>query len=272
MDTPERPDDADNLLRLAYGNEGPRQYLTRSRAASAAGRRCHGSSEVGVDFAERRRSAWLLGRAAAGVKILREDGSECDAAQLDAGGRLANAEAAIGEIVNVESTGFFEGYWQNDEATASRTRGGRYYTGDLGYRDADGFVYSPEATSSGSASTARTSSRGPSSRSCSAIPTCSSAPHGVPDAEAGDRAMAALALREAATFDPGRLPASSTRSPISRPSGDRRSSASSPSSAARKRTRSSSASSSARSPGIEGPDPLWWQPRGRRRTVRSRPI
>ena len=36
MDTPGAPDDADNPLRLAYGNEAPRQYIDAFAAASAA--------------------------------------------------------------------------------------------------------------------------------------------------------------------------------------------------------------------------------------------
>ena len=78
MDTPRQSDDADNPLRLAYGNEAPRQYI----AAFAERFGCqvldgYGSSEVGVGFSrtdgDPPRS---LGRAP-GVKILREDGCEC---------------------------------------------------------------------------------------------------------------------------------------------------------------------------------------------------
>lgn len=75
MDTPERTDDADNPLRLAYGNEAPRQYI----AAFAKRFGCevldgYGASEVGVGFSrtpdDPPRS---LGRAP-GVKIMTEDG------------------------------------------------------------------------------------------------------------------------------------------------------------------------------------------------------
>src|SRR5207302_6641198 len=35
----------------------------------------------------------------------------------------------------------FEGYYNNPEADAERVRNGWYWTGDLGYRDEDGFFY-----------------------------------------------------------------------------------------------------------------------------------
>ncbi|MGH7893788.1 MAG: AMP-binding protein, partial [Candidatus Binatia bacterium] len=205
MDTPERPDDAESPLRLAYGNEGPRQYL--DAFAKRFGCRVidgYGSSEVGVSFSRGDDDPpGVLGRAGAGVKILREDGTECASAELDAEGRLTNPDEAIGEIVNVESSGLFEGYWKNDEATTSRTRGGRYYTGDLGYRDARGYVYFAgrdvewlrvDGENFLARSVEATLERHPDVFLC--------AVYGVPDAEAGDRVMAALALRDGVTFDP----------------------------------------------------------------------
>jgi len=50
-------------------------------------------------------------------------------------------EAAIGEIVNRSGPGRFEGYYENADAEADRLRGGWYWTGDLGYRDAEGIFY-----------------------------------------------------------------------------------------------------------------------------------
>ena len=48
-------------------------------------------------------------------------------------------EQAIGEIVNTRDRGLFEGYYNNEEANAARVRDGMFWTGDLGYVDADGF-------------------------------------------------------------------------------------------------------------------------------------
>ena len=142
METPARPDDADNPLRLAYGNEAPRQYI----AAFAERFGCevidgYGASEVGVGFSRTADDPpRSLGRAP-GVKIIGEDGRECPPARLDDAGRLLNADEAVGEIVNTNGRFLFEGYYKDEQATAERTRDGWFRTGDLGYADADGYIY-----------------------------------------------------------------------------------------------------------------------------------
>jgi fatty-acyl-CoA synthase len=68
-------------------------------------------------------------------------GEECAVAVFDTDGRLLNATEAIGEIVGRNVVDRFEGYYDNPEADAERTRGGWYWSGDLGYRDADGVFY-----------------------------------------------------------------------------------------------------------------------------------
>jgi fatty-acyl-CoA synthase len=266
MDTPERPDDADNRLRLAYGNEGPRQYL--DAFARRFGCRVvdgYGSSEVGVTFQRGDDDPpGSLGRAGDGVRILAEDGTECAVASFDGAGRLTNAEQAIGEIVNVASSGMFEGYWKNDEATTMRTRGGRYYTGDLGYRDAAGFVYFAgrdvewlrvDGENFLARPVEQVLARHPDVFLC--------AVYGVPDAEAGDRVMAALALREGATFDPEAfarfVDAEPDLSPKWRPTWIR---------IVPELRRSETNKVLKRELqrekflGVDGPDALWWRPRG----------
>ncbi len=205
MDTPERPDDADNPLRLAYGNEGPRQYLDAfARRFGCRVIDSYGASEVGVTFTRQDGDPpTSLGRPGPGVAILDEHGAECPPARFDAEGRLANAAEAVGEIVNTAGPGWFEGYYKNPEATSSRTRGNRYYTGDLGYRDAEGHVY----FAGRDAEWIRVEGENFLARPIEEIlqrhpDVFLAAVYGVPDAEAGDRVMAALALREGATFDP----------------------------------------------------------------------
>ena len=266
MDTPERPDDAENPLRLAYGNEGPRQYLDAfARRFGCKVVDGYGSSEVGVSL---QRGAddppGSLGRAGDGVKILREDGAECALAIFDAQGRLTNPEDAIGEIVNVESRGMFEGYWKNDEATTSRTRGERYYTGDLGYRDAAGFVYFAGRDVEWLRVDGENFLARPIEQILQRHPDvflC--AVYGVPDAEAGDRVMTALALREGATFDADAfarfLDAQADLSPKWRPTYLR---------VVPELRRSETNKVVKRELqrekflGVDGPDALWWQPRG----------
>jgi long-chain acyl-CoA synthetase len=51
---------------------------------------------------------------------------------------VANGE--LGEIV-MRGENILKGYYKNDEATATAFRGGWFHTGDIGYRDEDGFFY-----------------------------------------------------------------------------------------------------------------------------------
>ena len=52
-------------------------------------------------------------------------------------------EVAIGEIGEIVLRGenIFKGYFKNDEATRKAFQNGWFHTGDIGYRDADGFFY-----------------------------------------------------------------------------------------------------------------------------------
>jgi long-chain acyl-CoA synthetase len=58
---------------------------------------------------------------------------------LDGDGRPLPAGAQGQNVVKGENV--MLGYWQNDRATAETVRDGWLYTGDLGYLDADGFLY-----------------------------------------------------------------------------------------------------------------------------------
>jgi len=205
MDTPERPDDADNPLRLAYGNEGPRQYLDAfARRFGCRVIDSYGASECGVSFTRQDGDPpGSLGKVGGGVAIVNDDDAECAPARLDAAGRLLNPEEAIGEIVNTGGVGLFEGYYKNDVATAERRRGGRYHSGDLGYRDANGYVY----FAGRDVEWLRVDGENFLARPVETIlarhpDVFLAAVYAVPDAEAGDRVMAALALRDGARFDP----------------------------------------------------------------------
>jgi len=70
-----------------------------------------------------------VGRASAGVDLM-----ICNAAGN------AVAEGEIGEIVTRAGTAM-SGYWNLPEETAAALKNGWVYTGDLGYQDADGYVY-----------------------------------------------------------------------------------------------------------------------------------
>ncbi len=47
---------------------------------------------------------------------------------------------AIGEVI-IKGKHVMKGYWNNPEATAATLRDGWLYTGDLAYKDAEGFIY-----------------------------------------------------------------------------------------------------------------------------------
>jgi long-chain acyl-CoA synthetase len=50
------------------------------------------------------------------------------------------ADGELGEIV-LRGENVLKGYYKNEEATAQAFRNGWFHTGDVGYRDADGFFY-----------------------------------------------------------------------------------------------------------------------------------
>ena len=82
---------------------------------------------------------------------------ECARARFDEGGGLVNAGDAIGEIVNRTGGRGFEGYYKNPDGNAERVHDNWYWSGDLGYRDEDGYFYFAGRAGTGSGSTPRTS-------------------------------------------------------------------------------------------------------------------
>ena len=141
--TPARPDDADNPLRVAFGNEGSPAVI--EAAATRFGMRIidvFGSTEGGIALDRTgARPPSSVGRLREGIKVVDEEGQEAPRAVFDADGGLTNADRSVGEIVNTLGVGPFEGYYRNDEAMRRTTRNGWYWSGDLGYVDEDGWVY-----------------------------------------------------------------------------------------------------------------------------------
>jgi fatty-acyl-CoA synthase len=141
--TEERDDDRDNPLRLGFGTEaGAVDAAAFERRFGVRLVEGYGSSEGGAAVQwSPGTPAGAVGRAAPGLVVLDPDThNECPCAVFDAAGRLLNGDAAIGELVN-QGPNPFEGYWRNPGAEAERRHGGWYWTGDLFYRDADGYLY-----------------------------------------------------------------------------------------------------------------------------------
>jgi fatty-acyl-CoA synthase len=202
---PERDDDADNPLRLVYGNEAADLDIERfAKRFSVRVIDNYGSTETGatvIRVPETPRGA--LGRADAATRVLDpETGAECPVAEFDAQGRLVNAEHAIGELVNTGGKALFEGYYKNDAADAQRTRGGMYWTGDLAYRDADGFLYFAGRDFEWLRVDGENFAAAPVERILARFPgVVLAAVYAVPDEEVGDQVMAALQLADPARFD-----------------------------------------------------------------------
>ena len=142
--TPEQPDDADNPLVRAFGNEGTTEDVARfAERFDVVVTDSYGSTEGGATVQRTPDTpAGALGRAPEGTVVLNPaTGAECPPARFDDDGRLLNAEEAIGELVSKAGGAGFEGYWRNGEAERARLREGWYWTGDLAYRDEAGFFY-----------------------------------------------------------------------------------------------------------------------------------
>jgi fatty-acyl-CoA synthase len=190
--TPERPDDADNPLRAVYGNEGAPGDIERfARRFGTVVQDGFGSTEGGVNISRTPDTPpGALGPLPEGIEIIDVDtGQSCP-------------PGVTGELVNVSDAGRFEGYYNDPEADAERMRGGVYHSGDLAYRDENGYAYFAgrlgdwlrvDGENLGTAPIERILLRHPD--------IVEVAVYGIPAPDVGDRVMAALVLAEGADFD-----------------------------------------------------------------------
>ncbi|MCU1672695.1 MAG: AMP-dependent synthetase and ligase, partial [Frankiales bacterium] len=77
------------------------------------------------------RKVLSIGKAIWGVEVRIVDEDEKE---------LPPGEENVGEIV-IRGHNIMKGYYKNPEATAEAFKGGWFHTGDLGYRDSDGFYF-----------------------------------------------------------------------------------------------------------------------------------
>ena len=203
--TPERPDDADNPLRIAFGNEaGERDIAEFGRRFGCTVVDGFGSTENAVIISRVPGTPpGSLGQPLEGVAVLDpESGEECPRAEFDAHGRLLNGDEAVGELVNTTGAGQFTGYYNDEDANRERMRGGMYWSGDLAYRDADGFAYFAGRTSEWLRVDGENLAAAPIERVLLRHPDVSRvAVYAVPDESTGDQVAAALVLRDGASFD-----------------------------------------------------------------------
>ncbi|KAA5825898.1 AMP-binding protein [Saccharopolyspora hirsuta] len=194
--TPPRPDDADNPLRLVYGNEANEQDVRRF--AERFGCRVvdgFGSTEGGIAIARTPDTPpGALGRLPDGVAVLDPDtGKPCATARFSPDGQLLNPDEAIGELVNTTGSGWFAGYYNAPDADAERMRDGMYWSGDLAYLDADGFCHFAGRTADWLRVDGENLATAPIERILLRHPEIrEAAVYAVPDPAVGDQVMAAL--------------------------------------------------------------------------------
>ena len=202
----EAPDDATVPLRLAIGNEASEHDIRAfARRFGCHVRDSYGSTE-GVIIIRRDPSmpAGALGTADDSVKVLDpETGDECPRAVFDEHRRVVNLDDAVGEIVETEPTSGFEGYYRNEVATNERFRDGAYWSGDLAYRDDDGWLYFAGRSNEWLRVDGENFAAGPVEAIIARHPGVRSvAVYAVPDDPVGDRVMVALELWAGTGFDP----------------------------------------------------------------------
>ncbi len=204
LSTPERDDDANNTLRIAFGNEGsPRVVEAAAQRFGITIVDVFGSTEGAIALD---RSGGpprgSVGQLREGILVVDSGGDEVPRANFDGAGRLMNAEECVGEIVNTLGVGPFEGYYHNEEAMHRTTRNGWYWSGDLAYVDDDGWVFFAGRTTDWLRVDGENFPAAPIEAIVARHPDVVMASvYGVPDSDSGDQVMVALVLREGAEFD-----------------------------------------------------------------------
>jgi fatty-acyl-CoA synthase len=145
-----------------------------------------------------------LGRGFPGVAIYNpETGTECPPAFFDDEGALANPEEAIGELVNTTGAGLFAGYYNDPAATDARLRDGIFWSGDLAYRDKDGWIYFAGRSGEWLRVDGENMTTAPIERILQRLPAINHvAVYAVPDEQVGDQVMAAIVLQDNAELLP----------------------------------------------------------------------
>jgi fatty-acyl-CoA synthase len=204
--TPAKPDDADNPLRAAFGNEATERDTDEfARRFGCQVVDSFGSSEFAVVvMREDGCPPGSIGKGYPGVSVYHADTvTECAPAVFDEHGALANFDDAVGELVNTHGVGGFTGYYNDQATTDERMRHGMYWSGDLAYRDADGWIYLAGRTADWMRVDGENLAAGPIERILQRLPEVNHvAVYAVPDERVGDQVMAAVVLNGGAVLPP----------------------------------------------------------------------
>jgi fatty-acyl-CoA synthase len=207
--TPARPDDADITLRRGFGTEASvADHAAFEQRFGCQLTEGYGSSEGGATITRVPGTpTGSLGKPYEDVAVIDPSTmAECPSAQFDQAGRLTNADVSVGEIVNRSGLGGFEGYYRNAEASEDRTRNGWYWTGDLAYRDVEGFFYFAGRRGDWLRVDSENLAAGPIERVLLRFEDIAAvAVYAVPDVRSGDQVMAAFEMLPDVSFDSGRF-------------------------------------------------------------------
>jgi fatty-acyl-CoA synthase len=211
LGTQEQSDDAANPLRVAFGNEAAdRDIDDFARRFGCRVMDGFGSSEFAVIVVrEDGCPTGSIGKGWEGVAIYHSDSvTECATAVFDETGALANFDEAVGELVNTTGGGAFGGYYNDPDATNERMRHGMYWSGDLAYRDAEGWIYLAGRTADWMRVDGENMAAAPLERILLRLPVVNQvAVYAVPDPRVGDQVMAAIVLNDGADLTPGEFEA-----------------------------------------------------------------
>lgn len=204
--TPPQPDDADNSLRVAFGNEATDRDIEEfARRFDCEVWDGFGSTESAVIITrDEGTPPGSIGKGLPGVAVYDSATvTQCPPAEFDAHGALVNADKAIGELVNTQGAGFFSGYYNDDAATDQRLRHGMFWSGDLAYADGDGWIYLAGRTADWMRVDGENLAAAPIERILQRLPQLSRvAVYGVPDEHVGDQVMASIVLRDDTSLTP----------------------------------------------------------------------
>jgi fatty-acyl-CoA synthase len=211
--TPERPDDADNPLRVAFGNEASDRDIEEfARRFDSHVMDGFGSTELAIIITRAEGTPrGSIGQGVGAVAIYdSETLQECAVAEFDEHGALRNADEAIGELVNTEGAGYFQGYYNDQSANDERMRHGMYWSGDLAYRDRDGWIYLAGRTADWMRVDGENLAAAPIERIIQRLPAVAlvavyAVPDHLDDNAVGDQVMAAIVLQDDATLTPAGL-------------------------------------------------------------------
>ncbi|MDZ4825263.1 MAG: AMP-binding protein [Actinomycetota bacterium] len=208
LSTPEREDDRDHSIKYGLGPESApadvRAFRERFGVPVFEG---YGSSENAIQmYPDPSLPKGSLGRPLDGIDVVvldSETAEERPRARYDEHGKLLNASEAIGELVSRNATSRFEGYYNNPEADAERTRNGWYWSGDLGYRDENDVFWFAGRNADWIRVDGENFAAAPVERILARFPGADGvAVYAVPDSRTGDQVMVAIEMLAGHTFEP----------------------------------------------------------------------